>query len=265
MPILRFTILGCGSSGGVPRLGGKWGACDPGNPKNRRQRCSLLIQQFDGGRATQVLVDSSPDMRAQLLAADVGYLDGVVYTHSHADHVNGLDDLRMIYHNAGTKIPVWADEVTAHALRKRFGYAFRTPKGSQYPPVLKMNRMDGPVMIDGAGGRIALVPFKVGHGYIVSNGIRVGDVAYLPDVSEMYQESWDAVSGLDCWIVDALRRDPHPTHTHLEQTLEWIERAKPRRAILTNMHNDLDYCKVSSETPSNVEPAFDGMKIEYEI
>ena len=266
MATVRFTILGCGSSGGVPRLGGKWGKCDPAEARNRRLRCSLLVQLLDHGGATQVLVDTSPDMRAQLLAAGVGHLDGVVYTHAHADHVNGLDDLRMIYGNRGRKrIPVWADSPTRSSLLQRFSYAFETPEGSDYPPILRMMEMNGPVSVRGAGGALELAPFVVSHGRITANGFRIFDIAYLPDVSEMNPDAWNAVSGLECWIVDALRVKPHPSHTHLEQTLRWIDIAAPRRAVLTNMHNDLDYAEVSAGTPPHVEPAYDGLTIEYEI
>ena len=264
MARLVFRILGCGSSGGVPRLGGKWGDCDPSDPRNRRTRCSLLIRLYDNGASTAVLIDSSPDLRQQLLDAEVGLLDGVVYTHAHADHVNGLDDLRMIFHNRGTRLPVWADAGTKSELLRRFGYAFVQPPGSPYPPILDLRELRGPVTVTGDAGPITLEPFPVEHGNIVSNGILVGSLAYLPDASAIGDESWDRLRNLDCWIVDALRREPHPSHTHLQQTLEWIERASPRRAVLTNMHVDLDYRTVLEETPPNVEPAFDGLEIHYE-
>lgn len=265
MARLTFTILGCGSSGGVPRLGGKWGDCDPDNPKNRRQRCSLLVERQDTGGITRALIDTSPDMRNQLLAAGVGTLDGVVYTHSHADHVHGIDDLRQVVFNRRERLDVWADGPTQDALLSRFGYVFVQPEGSPYPPILNLRTLDGPVTVQGDGGDILLVPFAVGHGSIDSLGFRVGDVAYLPDVAEMYTESWEAIADLDCWIVDCLRRAPHPTHTHMEQTLEWIARAAPRHAVLTNLHNDLDYETVARETPEHIVPAFDGMTLCYDL
>ncbi|RED12165.1 MBL fold metallo-hydrolase [Pontivivens insulae] len=265
MARLVLTILGCGSSGGVPRLGGHWGACDPAEPKNRRRRCSLLVERFEGEAVTRVLVDTSPDMRAQLLDAEVGVLDGVVYTHEHADHVHGLDDLRMIVFNTRKRLPVWADERTRRALIDRFGYAFVQPEGSSYPPILDLHPMDEPITIDGPGGPIPFAPFPVKHGGIVAQGLRIGDCAYLPDVSDMTDAAWAAVEGLDCWIVDALRYTPHPSHSHLEKTLEWIARAAPKRAVITNMHVDIDYRTVSAELPEGVTPAFDMMRIEAEL
>ena len=262
---LRFTILGCGSSGGVPRLGGHWGECDPDNPKNRRRRCSLLIERDTARGATRVLVDTSPDLRAQLLDTGTGELDAVVYTHGHADHVHGIDDLRMIVFNMRRRLPVWADGATQERLYGSFGYAFTQPEGSPYPPILDMHTIRGDVTVEGAGGAVVLRPFKVGHGSIDALGFRIGDLAYLPDVAEMYDAAWTALAGLDCWVLDALRRKPHPTHAHLERSLEWIARAAPRRAVLTNMHIDLDYATVEAETPANVAPAFDGMVIRYDV
>ncbi len=261
MAELKFTILGCGSSGGVPRLGGNWGDCDPENPKNRRRRCSLLIERTDGEGTTRVLIDTSPDMRQQLLDAGVGDLDAVVYSHGHADHVHGIDDLRMIVFRRRSRVAVWADAPTQERIYGGFGYAFVQPEGSPYPPILDMHTIDGPVTIGGGGGNITLNPFKVGHGSIDSLGFRIGGLAYLPDVKEIYDDAWESLVNLDVWIVDALRRDAHPTHTNLDQTLSWIEHVAPRRAILTNMHSDMDYATVLAETPLHVEPAYDGLQI----
>lgn len=264
MAILRFTILGCGSSGGVPRLGGHWGECDPANPRNQRRRCSLLVERIEGEHHTRVLIDTSPDMRNQLLDAGIGHLDAVVYTHQHADHVHGIDDLRMIVFNRKSRLPVWADGPTQDALISRFGYAFVQPDHSPYPSILDLQTIEGVVSIEGAGGTIALDPFKVAHGSIDSLGFVIGGLAYLPDVSAMYDESWDAVQDLECWVLGALQRKPHPTHSHLSQSLEWIERAAPRRAVLTNMHIALDYATIDAETPEHITPAYDGMTIELE-
>jgi phosphoribosyl 1,2-cyclic phosphate phosphodiesterase len=261
MAVLRFTILGCGSSGGVPRLGGDWGDCDPENPKNRRRRCSLLVERISDSGVTRVLIDTSPDMRQQLLDAGVGTLDGVVYTHSHADHVHGIDDLRQIVYNMRKRLPVWADQPTETALMERFGYAFAQPAGSLYPPILDMNPIAGPFTITGPGGRISLRPFEVDHGSMMALGFRIGGLAYLPDVLAIPDLAWAELEGLDCWIVDALRRKPHPTHAHLALTLGWIARAKPQMAVITNMHIDMDHADLARELPQGVVPAHDGFTI----
>ena len=262
---MRFTILGCGSSGGVPRLGGHWGDCDPDNPKNRRRRCSMLVERDGPEGTTTVLIDTSPDLRSQLLDTGTGRLDGVVYTHSHADHVHGIDDLRMIVFNMRARLPVWADGDTQNALFSRFGYAFVQPEGSPYPPILDMKTISGPFEVDGPGGPIPFTPFEVDHGSIESLGFRIGNVAYLPDVAEIPDAAWPTLEGLDVWIVDALRRTPHPTHAHLEKTLGWIDQVAPKRAVLTNMHIDLDYATVEAETPAHITPAYDGMVITVDL
>ena len=264
MSRLRFTILGCGSSGGVPRLGGHWGACNPENPKNRRLRCSMLVERITPAGTTRVLIDTSPDMREQLLRAEVAALDAVVYTHSHADHVHGLDDLRQITFNMRRRLPVWADGDTTEALISRFGYAFVQPADSNYQPICELNAIhDRPFEITGAGGAIAFQPFRVAHGNIDALGFRIGGLAYLPDVSTIPEPAWAHLSGLDCWVLDALRRTPHPTHAHLALALEWIDRAQPASAVLTNMHIDLDYDDVAAETPDHIRPAHDGLVLEF--
>jgi len=260
--LLRYTILGCGSSAGVPRIGGFWGACDPDNPKNRRRRCAMLVERVSETGTTTVLIDTGPDLREQLLDAGVSTLDAVVYTHPHADHVHGVDDLRVVVYNMKKRLQVFADANTTNDLISRFGYVFVQPKSSNYPAILDLNPIDGPISIIGAGGELVLEPFKVEHGRIDALGFRIGNLAYLPDVSAMSDQSWQMVSDLDIWVVDALRRDPHPTHIHLAKTLKWIEKAAPKKAVLTNMHNDLDYATVDAETPENVTPAYDGMVLE---
>ncbi|MET4103419.1 phosphoribosyl 1,2-cyclic phosphate phosphodiesterase [Roseovarius sp. MBR-78] len=262
---LRFTILGCGSSGGVPRLGGHWGACDPDNPRNTRRRCSMLVERETEDGITRVLIDSTPDLRAQLLDAGIGTLDAVAYTHAHADHVHGIDDLRMIVFNMRTRLPVWADGDTQNSLYSRFGYVFTQPEDSPYPPILDMHTIDGAFTVEGAGGPITLTPFKVGHGAIDALGFRIEGLAYLPDVVEIPAPVWPMLEGLDCWVLDALRRTPHPTHAHLDLALDWIARAAPRRAVLTNMHIDMDYATVAAETPEHITPAHDGMVIRYPV
>lgn len=258
---LRYTILGCGSSGGVPRLGGHWGDCDPDNPRNRRRRCSMLVERDSSEGTTSVLIDTSPDMRSQLLDSGTGRLDAVIYTHSHADHVHGMDDLRMIVYNMRKRIPVYADGDTQNALLSRFGYAFVQPEGSPYPPILDLHTIDGAFSIDGPGGEIPFLPFQVNHGAMDALGFRIGGLAYLPDVVEIPDQALPFLEGLDYWVLDSLRRAPHPTHFNLEQALDWIDRMQPKRAVLTNMHIDLDYDTLVSETADHITPAYDGMVI----
>lgn len=262
---LRFTILGCGSSGGVPRLGGKWGDCDPANPRNTRRRCSMLVERETRDGTTRVLIDTSPDMRAQLLDAGIGHLDAAVWTHAHADHTNGLDDLRQIVFNRGSRLPVWADGDTQNDLISRFGYAFVQPEGSPYPPIFDLHSIQGPFTIEGAGGAIALTPIKVDHGSIDALGFRVAGLVYMPDVVRIPEDAWAHLQDLDCFVVDALRRTPHPTHAHLDLALEWIARAQPREAVLTNMHIDLDYETLAAETAEHIHPAYDGMVLRYAL
>ena len=260
---LRFTILGCGSSGGVPRLGGHWGNCDPNNVKNFRKRCSLLIQRFDNDNVTNVLIDTAPDMRQQLLDAKIGKLDAVIYTHEHADHLHGLDDLRMIVINMQKRLPVFASKQTKNSILERFGYAFKTPKGSPYPPILDMNDLTETLEIQGAGGPIKFTSFDVDHGNILVSAIKVNDVLYTPDISKVRNDT--ELRDLDYWILDSLRYKPHPSHVNLEQALGLIDRYKPRKAILTNLHVDLDYTTLLNETPDNVVPAHDGLQIKLKV
>jgi phosphoribosyl 1,2-cyclic phosphate phosphodiesterase len=258
---MNVTVLGCGSSGGVPRVGGDWGACDPTNPKNRRRRCSILLSRKSAQGTTNILVDTSPDMRQQVLDAGISHLDGVWYTHEHADHTHGIDEMRGFFIRQRELIPIWADVQTAEMLRTRFAYCFSSLPGSGYPPILDL-RVIVPtheIASDGAGGLIAGVPFLVNHGNINALGFRVGKFAYTPDLNGVPDDSLQYLKGLDIWLVDALRRGPHPSHFSLAETLQWIERMKPKRAILTNMHLDLDFATLARDLPPHVEPAFDGM------
>jgi len=249
---MKVTILGCGTSGGVPRIGNVWGRCDPTNPKNRRRRVSILVE--DAGSA--VMVDTSPDLREQCLTANIRHLDGVLYTHDHADHTHGIDDLRGLVHTMGRKVDIHANAETLAVLRQRFDYVFETRMG--YPPIAAAHEITGPFRI----GAIPVVPFEQVHGPIMSLGFRFGKVAYSTDLNELPEAARRALAGVDVWIVDALRYDPHPTHPHLEMTLGWIKDIKPRRAILTHMTWDMDYEELRAKLPPGVEPAYDGMVID---
>jgi phosphoribosyl 1,2-cyclic phosphate phosphodiesterase len=276
MSALRVTILGCGSSGGVPRIGGPdgggdWGVCDQQEPKNRRSRCSLLVQRLaddkpdDAGGATSVLVDTSPDLRAQLLTAHCARLDAVLYTHDHADQTHGIDDLRSLALAQRQRIPVYIDDATAGALTARFAYCFVQAEGSYYPPILERRVMApcGHAMeIAGPGGPIPATAFRQRHGNVDALGFRFGDLAYSPDVNGVPDESFEVLKGVRTWIVDALQIKPHATHAHLDMTLGWIARLKPERAILTNLHIHMDYATLKRDLPPGVEPAYDGMVVD---
>jgi len=261
---LTFTILGCGSSMGVPRVALGWGSCDPNNPKNRRRRCALLVERKNAqGHITRVLVDCTPDLREQLLEAQVDWLDGVLITHEHADHTHGIDDLRPLFVHKRRKVDVYLDEPTSRSMHARFGYCFMTPPGSEYPPILTEHRLlpGQAVSIDGQGGPIEALSVLQNHGDIPSLGFRFGTVAYSADIKSLPEASMTALAGLDVWIVDALRKAPHPSHFNLDEALDWIARVKPKRAILTNLHSDMDYAALRASLPPGVEPAYDGMTI----
>ncbi|UTW53941.1 MBL fold metallo-hydrolase [Kordiimonas sp. SCSIO 12610] len=249
---MKLTILGCGTSGGVPKMPEYWGACDPKNPKNRRLRASVLVEQDD----TRLLIDTSPDLREQMLRAKVHALDAVFYTHDHADHTHGIDDLRGFFHVTREKIPVYGDEQTINLLRHRFDYIFNSQNG--YPAMCRSNVLKGPKTV----GNIKMIPFEQGHGNSISLGYRFGDMAYSTDLNRLPETAFDTLEGVKVWVVDALRYEPHPTHSHLEQTLAWIERLKPERAILTHMTWDMDYEELKNQLPEGVEVAYDGMVLE---
>jgi len=265
--ILEFTILGCGSSGGVPRADGDWGACDPAEGKNRRRRCSLLVRRKSEAGPfyeTTVLVDTSPDLREQAISTAVKRIDAVLFTHDHADQAHGIDDLRAFFIRQRERIPAWMDAATFASLNNRFGYIFEPVGG--YPAICEPHVIPdhGELWhVSGPNGTIPVTTYDQDHGGIRSVGYRFGNVAYSPDVHEQPDSAYAALEGLDLWIVDALRFTPHPTHAHLERSLGWIERVKPRRAILTNLHIDMDYNALRGILPENVEPAYDGMRIEW--
>ena len=263
---LEIVILGCGSSGGVPRGDGDWGDCDPAEPRNRRTRCSMLARRHGPDGTTSVLIDTSPDLRQQALMAAITHVDAVLYTHDHADQTHGIDDLRVFAIHARRRIQAWMDPATHHALTRRFDYIFESHHG--YPAILEAQRIPSHGenwSVDGAGGHIPVVTFDQAHGPIRSVGYRLGPVAYSSDVSDLDDAALEAVRGADLWIIDALRYTPHPTHAHVDKALEWIARAEVKQAVLTNLHIDLDYKRLSASLPDNVEVAFDGWSERFKV
>jgi phosphoribosyl 1,2-cyclic phosphate phosphodiesterase len=261
---LRFTILGCGSSPGVPRITGDWGACDPANPKNKRLRASLLVERIrENGDKTVVVIDTGPDFRQQMINAQVKRIDAVVYTHAHADHIHGIDDLRGFWLEQKRRIDIYADVDTSERLRQGFGYCFDTPPSSYYPPIVTEHRIHHhiPFVIDGSGGPIEVEPLPQQHGAIISLSFRIGSLAYCSDVSDFPDKTAERLKGLEVLIIDALQYNSHPTHISLEQSLAWIKKLKPQRAIFTHMHTPLDYERVNAETPEHVEAGYDGMAL----
>lgn len=269
---LRVRILGCGSSGGVPRIGGDWGACDPDDPRNVRSRCSILVERkHDADRpwheadTTRLIIDTSPDFRSQMLAAGATRADAVLLTHDHADQTHGIDDLRVLALRQKHRIPVHMDDRTSALMHERFGYCFRDNPKTGYPAILEAHTDLLPgstVVVDGPGGRIEALAMAQVHGPIPSLGFRFGPIAYNNDCSDLPEETLAALTGVETWIVDALRYKPHPTHAHVERALAWIDRLGPRRAVLTNLHVDLDYAQLDGETPDHVRPAVDGLTLE---
>lgn len=274
--LLRATVLGCGSSSGVPRPGGAngegdWGACDPSEPRNRRTRCSLLVERaaVDGryprDQVTSILVDTSPDFRQQALRSRCARIDAVLFSHDHADQTHGIDDLRAFMLKQKSRIPAYVDEHTGGEIVTRFAYCFVQRTGSPYPPLFELRRMPRcgeAFLLDGPSGPVPAMTFIQGHGGVDSLGFRFGPLAYSSDLVSMPKESLEALEGVSVWIVDALQMTPHPTHAHLDLTLEWIARIRPKRAILTNLHVSMDYATLKAQLPDDIEPAYDGMTIE---
>lgn len=260
------TILGCGSSGGVPRIGNVWGDCDPEEPRNRRRRCSLLLEGWSEGSdmPTRVLIDTGPDLRQQMLDAEVDRVEAVLYTHAHADHIHGIDDLRVLALHNRKRVDVYFDPETGARLHEAFRYCFISPPGSDYPPILNGHEISPgqELVIDGPGGMIPITVFEQTHGRITSLGFRIADFAYSVDLSGFPDTSVQVLQGLSLWVLDCLRPTPHPSHLSLPEALDWIEKLQPRSAVLTDMHIDLDYNRLEAETPEHITPAFDGMQID---
>lgn len=256
---MKLTVLGCGPSGGVPLVGNIWGDCDPANPKNSRLRTSLLVEE--GGHS--ILIDTSPDLRQQLLMANVSWLDAVLYTHAHSDHAHGIDELRPLYfsHQRGP-IPVYGSASTLDEIQQRFNYLFESledpDKARLYP------RICDPHVIEGAFDVLGqhVIAFDQDHGHGVTTGYRFDRFAYSTDVKSLGEQAFEVLKGVDVWFVDCLAREPKPSHAHLDLTLSWIERVRPRKAILIHMNQTLDYDTLKNELPPGVEPAYDGMVIE---
>ncbi len=253
---MRVTVLGCGASTGVPAIGPNWGQCDPAEPRNRRRRVSLLIEVG----AVAILIDTSPDLREQLIDARVRRLDAVLMTHAHADHLHGIDDIRQLNRLMKAAIPLWAEAETLAEISRRFGYALMPPPapGQFYKPTLEAKEITGPFAVCG----VPVIPFTQDHGFSTTLGFRIGALAYSTDVTELGEAAFAAIAGVELWVVDCMRRAPHPTHSHLAKTLGWIERVRPRRAVLTHMDQSLDYRTLAAELPAGVEPGYDGLTIE---
>jgi phosphoribosyl 1,2-cyclic phosphate phosphodiesterase len=262
----------------VPRLGGAdgrgdWGSCDPEEPRNKRFRCSLLVERAhatDGYArewVTSAVIDTSPDFRLQMLAAAVARLDAVVLTHDHADQTHGLDDLRAFAIRTRKRVPVFLDRSTAGGVIDRFRYCFEQAPGSWYPAILEEMAIPPcgqEFRVSGPAGDIPFVAFFQRHGQVNSLGFRIGSLAYSSDVNGLPEDSFEILDGVKIWIVDALQIAPHGTHANLETTLRWIERVKPERAIITNLHVTMDYQTLVRALPKGVEPAYDGLSVEFE-
>lgn len=263
---MKLTLLGCGGSGGVPLAGrdpgGYWGNADPANPKNRRSRVSVLIegQAGPGAPTTRILIDTAPDLRQQILDNDITALDAVLYTHAHADHSHGLDELRGLVYGRGAPIDAYMDARTRDLLTTRFDYAFVSSRSESnlYPALLHDRVIEGPFEI----ASIPVQSFEQQHGPDISLGFRIGDIGYSTDASALSDEAFEILAGVKLWVVDCLRDEPHPTHSHTAQTFEWIARVKPARAILTHMNERLDYEDLRRRCPSGVEPGYDGLVVE---
>ncbi|MGL1920204.1 MAG: MBL fold metallo-hydrolase [Hyphomicrobiales bacterium] len=262
---VQFTILGCGSSMGVPRITGGWGVCDPAEPKNRRRRCAMLVKKIGAHGETVVLIDAGADMYHQLLEAKTSHLDAVLLTHEHADHTHGIDDIRAFAQESRTQMPVYMTTQTHDNVGVKFEYCFKQVEGSYYPAIMKYINIDygTAFSVDGAGGVIEILPVRVHHGTIDCTAFLIEGVMYSADLNGIPQESLSAFEGVDIWVVDALRETSHGSHFGLCDAVSWIERMRPQRAILTNMSTEMDYAKITADTEKlslNITLAYDGMQ-----
>ncbi|MES2291015.1 MAG: MBL fold metallo-hydrolase [Pseudomonadota bacterium] len=250
---MKVTMLGSGTSSGVPRVDGDWGECDPANPRNRRRRVSIMVEH----EGTRILVDTSPDLREQLLAEGGGRPTAVVWTHEHADHCHGIDDLRPFYYHGQEPIPGFARPRARDELMLRFAFAFSGHQG--YPPYMRCDPLPDAINIGGIDVRVIDLP----HGQISSAGLRFDagekSAVYFTDFNILPDNAQEMIEDCDIWIVDSVRRRPHPTHPHLAQALEWIERHQPRRAVLTHMDQSMDYATLVAELPEHIVPGYDGL------
>jgi len=258
---VKIWILGCGTSSGVPRIGNDWGDCDPNEPRNARTRASILVEADNGeGGAVRVLVDTSPDMRTQLLRCGIGSFDAVIWTHDHADHCHGIDDLRQIYHSRGRPVDGYARQSTLSCLQQRFAYAFEGRGG--YPATVNAKLLPDRLVI----GDLTITVADQPHGNITSAGLRFDhrgrSAGYSTDISGMTGDVERNFSNLDLWIVDALREREHPTHSHLGLTLSWVEQLRPARTLLTHMDQSMDYASLMERLPAGIEPAYDNLMVE---
>lgn len=253
---MRVTILGCGASEGTPLLTGHWGDCDPTNPKNKRTRASIAVEK----EGTLLIVDTSPDLRTQWLREGLDVPSAVFYTHDHADHTHGINDLRPFTYRTKQPTPVYSNKATLDSIKRRFHYAF--PSEGEVPDIyrafLTAHELEGPLQI----GSIKVTPFEQDHGYMTSMGYRFDNIAYSTDVIRLDDKAFEVLEGIDVWIVDCVDRQPRASHSHLENTLRWIERAKPKRAYLTHMNFHMDYDSLLEELPAGVMPAYDGLVID---